>query len=201
MLRAQGLSKWFGSHCVLDHVDLVVRSGERVVICGENGCGKSTLLQIVAGVLETYEGEIELPHSLGYAPEKPDMPEHLLAGEWLDIVASLKRARWRSGFSVDALLGRKIGALSLGQRQRVSLVAALTGDPPLLVLDEPTNALDADACDELVARLNATTALIATHDRDFAQRVHTRIVSIGDISTASSLTSSRGASGRGARRY
>ncbi len=199
MLRARGISKWFGSHCVLDHVDLDVRSGERVVICGDNGCGKSTLLQIVAGVLETYEGEIELPDSLGYAPEKPDMPDHLLAGEWLDIVASLKRARWRSGFSVDALLGRKIGALSLGQRQRVSLVAALTGEPPLLVLDEPTNALDADACTELVTCLHTTTALIATHDRDFAQHVHTRIVSIDDIS-ATRLTSSRAASERGARR-
>jgi len=180
MLRARGISKWFGSHCVLDRVDLDVRSGERVVIWGENGCGKSTLLQIVAGVLETYEGAMTLPGVLGYAPEKPDMPDHLLAREWLDIVASLKRAPWRSeqAFGVDALLGRKIGALSLGQRQRISLVAAFTGNPPLIVLDEPTNALDAEACAELARRLDATTALVATHDRAFAERVHTRIVSM-----------------------
>jgi ABC-2 type transport system ATP-binding protein len=74
------------------------------------------------------------------------------------------------------LLGRKVGALSLGQRQRVSLVAAFTGEPPLLVLDEPTNALDAAAREAVIARLEGATALIATHDRDFADRVATRVI-------------------------
>jgi ABC-2 type transport system ATP-binding protein len=204
MLSARGISKWFGSHCVLDHVGLDVRHGERVVIVGENGCGKSTLLQIVAGVLETYEGKMTLPPSLGYAPEKPDMPDHLLAGEWLDIVASLKRARWRDnlvdGFAVDPLLGRRIGALSLGQRQRISLVAAFTGAPPLLVLDEPTNALDDATRAALVARLRSATALIATHDSDFAASIGTRIVSIGEISGEDAATSSRVAFERVVRR-
>jgi ATPase subunit of ABC transporter with duplicated ATPase domains len=74
------------------------------------------------------------------------------------------------------LLGKKIGALSLGQRQRVSLVAAFTGDPALLVLDEPTNALDRDSRNHLIGRISESTALIATHDRDFADRVATRVI-------------------------
>jgi ABC-type multidrug transport system ATPase subunit len=179
VLSVRRLSKWFGSKRVLDHVSLDVARGERVVLLGENGSGKSTLLRVVAGILEAYEGEVVVPRELGYAPEKPDLPDHLLAGEWLDLVASLKRAPWPDAFGVTSLLGRSIGALSLGQRQRVSLVAAFTGDPPLVVLDEPTNALDAAAREELVARLGGATALVATHDRDFAERVGTRVVTMG----------------------
>ena len=179
MLTCRHLTKWFGTKRVLDDVSLDVARGERVVLLGTNGSGKSTLLRIVAGIVEAFEGSVAVPPSLGYAPEKPDLPDHLLAGEWLDLVASLKRAPWPDELGVGELLGRKIGALSLGQRQRVSLVAAFTGDPPLVVLDEPTNALDGAARDELGARLAGSTALVATHDRDFAERVATRIVTLG----------------------
>ncbi len=164
---------------MLDDVSLDVGEGERVVLLGENGCGKSTLLQIVAGVLEVFEGTLQIPHAIGYAPERPDIPDHLLAREWLDLVSSLKRAAWVDDLDVRELLGRKVGALSLGQRQRISLLAAFTGEPPLLVLDEPTNALDARSRDRVIERVRASTALVATHDRDFADRVATRIVPIG----------------------
>jgi len=177
MLKVRRLTKWFGSRRVLDDVSLEVARGERVVVLGENGSGKSTLLQIVSGVIDADEGDLRLPDSIGYAPEKPDIPDHLLVREWLDLVASLKRVRGATNeLGVSELLGRKVGALSLGQRQRVSLVAAFTGEPPLLVLDEPTNALDAASRDAVIARLEGATALIATHDRDFADRVATRVI-------------------------
>ena len=176
MLSIRGVTKWFGSRRVLDDFSLDVREGERVVLLGENGCGKSTLLQLVCGVLEAYEGSIAVPDAIGYAPEKPDLPDHLLAREWLDVVASLKRTRWTEELEIAPLLGRKIGALSLGQRQRVSLVSAFMGDPPLLVLDEPTNALDVNARAEVISRLERSTVVVATHDREFAERIATRVV-------------------------
>ena len=183
MLSVRGLTKWYGSRRVLDDVALDVHEGERVALLGDNGCGKSTLLQLVTGVLEAFEGTIQAPHAIGYAPEKPDMPDHLLAGEWLDLVSSLKRARWRdalipSQLDVGSLLGRKIAALSLGQRQRVSLVSAFVGNPPLLVLDEPTNALDERSREAVIAHLRRLTALVATHDRDLAKRVATRVITM-----------------------
>ena len=181
MLSVRGVTKWFGSRRVLDDVSLEVRAGERVVLLGENGCGKSTLLQVVCGVLDAYEGSLTVPDAIGYAPEKPEMPDHLLAREWLDVVASLKRTRWRHELDIEPLLGRKIGALSLGQRQRVSLVSAFMGDPPLLVLDEPTNALDAASREAVIARLARSTALVATHDRDLADRVATRVVCMSPL--------------------
>jgi ATPase subunit of ABC transporter with duplicated ATPase domains len=176
MLSIRNVTKWFGSRRVLDAFSLNVALGERVVLLGENGCGKSTLIQLVCGVLDAFQGSITLPNTIGYAPEKPDIPDHLLAIEWLDLVASLKRSQWKDDLGVGALLGKKISALSLGQRQRVSLVAAFTGNPDLLVLDEPTNALDRDSRDHLIERVRGRTALIATHDRDFADRVATRVV-------------------------
>lgn len=175
-----GVHMAFGTRVVLRHVSLEVRAGERVVMLGENGCGKSTLLQVVAGVLDADAGRVEVSGPIGYAPERPDMPEHLYVREWLDVIASLKRVRWLDSdvdvLAVRSLLGVKIGALSLGQRQRVSLTAAFIGAPPLLVLDEPTNALDAENRAALVVRLREATALVATHDRAFADELGARVV-------------------------
>ena len=179
--------KSFGLSAVLRRASLSVSEGERVVVLGANGCGKSTLLQLVAGVLEPSGGRVEVNGAIGFAPEKPDIPEHLLVVEWLDLVASLKRARRRrpAELGVEELLSRKVGALSLGQRQRVSLAAAWIGDPALLVLDEPTNGLDAASRDALLARLRGATALVATHDRDLAERIGTRVVTMENGSLTS----------------
>lgn len=183
-MNLQNVTKRFGTRTVLRSASLEMREGGRVVLLGENGSGKSTLLQIVAGVLEADSGIVRVSQPLGYASEKPDMPDHLFVREWLDVIASLKRARWTEAdvrmLSIHPFLGVKISALSLGQRQRVSLTAALLGAPPLLVLDEPTNALDATSRDALVARLRGATALIATHDRELADEIGARVSVVRD---------------------
>jgi ABC-type multidrug transport system ATPase subunit len=157
-------------------VSLNVSAGERVVVFGDNGSGKSTLLLVLAGVLVPDGGTLHVRGTVGLAPEKPDLPEHLVVAEWIDVLASLKGLRGRQPlrFGVDSLLGVKLGALSLGQRQRVSLAAAWLGSPSILLLDEPTNAIDAKTHEELVTTLSGETALVATHDAAFAERVATR---------------------------
>jgi ABC-type multidrug transport system ATPase subunit len=179
IVDAQNIRKAFGRRVVLRGVNLTVQRGERVVVVGGNGSGKSTLLQIVAGVLEPDQGRLSGCRRLGFAPEKPDLPEHLLVGEWLDLLASLKGLRKIEDlpFGVAELSGTRASALSLGQRQRVSLASAWLGNPELLVLDEPTNGLDAQTQSEVAERLAGATALIATHDRTLAAAVATRIVS------------------------
>jgi ABC-type multidrug transport system ATPase subunit len=182
MVSIDRVRKAFASRAVLCGVTLSIERGERVVILGENGCGKSTLLSIVAGVAEADSGEVVVPRPVGYAPERPDIPEHLFVREWLDVVASLKRTRWDMAdlelVAVRPLLGKRVGALSLGQRQRVSLTAALLGHPPLLVLDEPTNALDTSSRAALLAHLRETTALVATHDQTLARDLGARTLSM-----------------------
>jgi ABC-type multidrug transport system ATPase subunit len=180
ILNAQGIAKSLSGRAVLSGASLSLSRGERVIVLGENGSGKSTLLSVIAGVLEADAGTLSVCKALGFAPEKPDIPDHLLVGEWLDVVASLKGQR-RAGelpFGVRELLGTRSSALSLGQRQRVSLASAWLGHPELLVLDEPTNGLDADTQAEVEQRLLDASALIATHDRKLAQAVATRTLSM-----------------------
>jgi ABC-type multidrug transport system ATPase subunit len=180
IVDARGIHKSLGRRAVLRGVDLSIERGERVVVLGENGSGKSTLLYIIAAVLEPDAGTLRAPQSVGFAPEKPDIPEHLRVGEWLDIMASLKGLRHVTAlpFGVDELTEKRASALSLGQRQRVSLASAWLGDPELLVLDEPTNGLDAASQAEVTRRLGETTALIATHDHQFAAAIATRVIGL-----------------------
>ena len=176
MLSARDLKKKLGHRAVLHGASLEVERGERVVLLGDNGSGKSTFIQLVAGVLEPDSGTAQPCKKLGFAPEKPDFPDHLAVSEWLALIASLKglRALGVLPFGVEELLGTRTSALSLGQRQRVSLAAAWLGEPDLIVLDEPTNGLDLASIAELQSRLLTSTALIATHDRNFARAVATR---------------------------
>ncbi|MES1177089.1 MAG: ABC transporter ATP-binding protein [Myxococcales bacterium] len=180
IVEALGIHKSLGRRAVLRGFDLRLERGERVVILGENGSGKSTFLYIVASVLEPDAGTVHVSVALGFAPEKPDIPEHLSVGEWLDIVASLKGERTVGAlpFGVDQLTEKRVSALSLGQRQRVSLASAWLGDPELLVLDEPTNGLDAATQAELTRRLSDTSALVATHDPHFAAAIATRVIGL-----------------------
>ncbi len=178
MLEVRELKKTLGFRAILHGASLTVASGERVVLLGDNGSGKSTLIQLVAGVLEPDGGSARVCKKIGFAPEKPDFPEHLAVSEWLALIASLKglRSLGELPFGVSELLGTRTAALSLGQRQRVSLAAAWLGEPELLVLDEPTNGLDLASIAELTRLLGTRTALIATHDRAFARAVGTRVL-------------------------
>jgi ABC-type multidrug transport system ATPase subunit len=182
VLALERVTKYFGTKGAVRDVSLVMWRGDRVAIVGDNGSGKSTLLALASGVLDPDSGRVERPPSVGYAPEKPDIPDHLLVSEWLDVVASLKRSRWHEslGVGVGPLLGRRVSELSTGQRQRVSLCAAFLADPPLLVLDEPTNGLDVDARAATVDRLRTSTLLLATHDDDLVERLGARVVRMKD---------------------
>jgi ABC-type multidrug transport system ATPase subunit len=183
LLSAHGLWKSLGGRIVLRGVKLEIADGERVVLRGANGSGKSTLLQLLSGVLALDSGTVETRGgaTIAFAPERPDLPEHLLVGEWLDLVASLKGLRRSDvdAFGVRELRGKAVRALSLGQKQRVSLAAAWLGTPSLLVLDEPTNALDLETRAELITRLrSASAAILATHDDELAVAIGTRTVAM-----------------------
>jgi ABC-type multidrug transport system ATPase subunit len=190
--------KRLGGRAVVDDVSLACEAGSITVLAGPNGAGKSTLLRMIAGVLEPDRGSIEIDgHSiarrrararLGYVPEAADPPGHLTVDELLALVAALKHAPGpdaaaRARLGIAALGAQQIERLSLGERRRTCLAAALIGDPAVLVLDEPTNGLDLAGIAMLEAllaeRRTANCAvLLATHDRDFATRVATQTLSI-----------------------
>jgi ABC-type multidrug transport system ATPase subunit len=181
---------------VLDGVTVVGAPGEAVGVVGENGAGKSTLLSVCAGVLALDRGAVTIDGAsvwgprrervrararLGYVPEAADPPGHLSCDELHALVAAVKSApllgpELRARLGLTDLGGHRIDQMSLGQRRRACLGAALIGDPAVLILDEPTNGLDVGGVETLIdllrSRLAAgTTLLVASHDVDFLDRV------------------------------
>jgi ABC-2 type transport system ATP-binding protein len=201
-LALTGITKRFGGREVLLGVELGVDPGEVVVLRGENGSGKSTLLAIAAGVEPADRGEVRVcgrslatsrAHALasvGYAAERSELPETLTVGEWLSLIAALRRSSpapfagaTLAALGVTPLLDAPLATLSLGQHRRVALAAADHDEPALLLLDEPSNGLDREglpALHALVARARARGAgvLVATHDTPLARAIATREVTL-----------------------
>ena len=186
VLEISDVSMRRGARRVLSNVSLAIGQRDAVVVTGENGSGKSTLLAIAAGVLSGHSGRVALTGTCGYAPSTPDVPDHVTPGEWLALVASLRGTRASIDEEIARMeLGdvqdRKVGTLSAGQRQRVSLAAAFLGTPALLVLDEPEGALDHSSVARLATRLTGTACLVATHDDTLAQRIGARTMHLTTI--------------------
>jgi ABC-2 type transport system ATP-binding protein len=147
LLAARGVSRRFGDHVALEPADVEVRAGEVLALVGPNGAGKSTLLGILAGALPPSSGAVELGSGVrvGWMPQRPAHYGRLSARQNLELFAQLQGVG-----GADALLarlelpddGRSSSMLSVGNRQRLDLAISLLGDPQVLLLDEPTAALD-----------------------------------------------------------
>lgn len=193
-LSVSGLCKLLGGRKVLDDVTFEVIPGRTLALFGQNGAGKSTLLRILAGVMDADAGNATLDgHPLlefrlagrtnvGYVPEAADAPPHITPRELLALVASLKRtplpdSSLLTRVGIDAYADQLVGSLSLGQRRRTCLAAALVGNVRLLLLDEPTNGLDSAGVRMLVDVLGEHNhadgmVVVATHDEAFADQMH-----------------------------
>jgi ABC-type multidrug transport system ATPase subunit len=147
LLAARGVTRRFGDHVALHPTDLDVRPGEALALVGPNGAGKSTLLAILAGALEPSEGTVERSAGVraGWMPQRPAHYGRLSARQNLELFAGLEGAG-----DPDELLARlelpnddrPAASLSVGNRQRLDLAISLLPDPHVLLLDEPTAALD-----------------------------------------------------------
>jgi ABC-2 type transport system ATP-binding protein len=157
ILRVNDLTKHYGSVVALKNVSFSVSPGSVLGILGPNGSGKTTLLGILLGVLHPTRGrytwwpaEATRRLRLGALLEQANFYPYLSGNQNLRIVCTIRQVNFRSipllldrvGLSAEA--GHtKVVAYSLGMRQRLAIASALVGDPEILVLDEPTNGLDA----------------------------------------------------------
>src|SRR5205823_14288402 len=150
LLRARGVARRFGAQVALEPVDVDVHEGETIALIGPNGAGKSTLLSILAGSLEPSAGTVERVDGMGvgWVPQRPSFYDRLTARENLELFARLEGAE-NPPVSVDDLLStfglpadRAAASLSVGNRQRLNVAISLLGEPRVLLLDEPTAALD-----------------------------------------------------------
>jgi ABC-2 type transport system ATP-binding protein len=196
---ARGLSKRFGAVTAVDALDLTVQKAEVYGFLGPNGSGKSTTIRMLCGLLNPSAGEVRvLGHSLpreaealkrriGYMTQKFSLYDDLTVRENLEFLAAvhgLKHAAVRSRitalfdqYHLGDLAGRLAGTLSGGQKQRLALAGTILHQPELLLLDEPTSAVDPQSRREFwdalfdLAQAGATL-LVSTHYMDEAERCH-----------------------------
>ncbi|MEP6649352.1 MAG: ATP-binding cassette domain-containing protein [Lapillicoccus sp.] len=200
-LTCRDVVKRYGDLTALDRLDLTVARGEVLALVGVNGAGKTTLMRIALGMVRADAGTVTV---LGahLADGEPDWSRvgHLVDPRFgypeLTVIENLYAAGRLHGLShhaaqvatmaaierlaLDPWASRRAGALSQGNRQRLGLAAAVLHRPTLLVLDEPTNALDPSGVvllRDLVAELAAEGAalLVSSHHLDEVARVADRV--------------------------
>ncbi len=147
LLAARGVSRRFGDQVALEPTDALVQPGEVLALVGPNGAGKSTLLAILAGALEPSSGTVERSRAIrvGWMPQRPAHYGRLSPRQNLELFSRLEGAGDPGASLVRFELpgdGRPAASLSVGNRQRLDLAISLLASPEVLLLDEPTAALD-----------------------------------------------------------
>ena len=151
VVRAVGIARRFDRRFALAPLDFELRRGEIVALVGPNGAGKSTLLALLAGALAPSSGRIAWADGarIGWVPQRPAHYARLSARENLELFARLERLAEPRAAAERALGAldlprdaRASGDLSVGNRQRLNVAIALLAEPDVLLLDEPTAALD-----------------------------------------------------------
>jgi ABC-2 type transport system ATP-binding protein len=206
MIRIEGLSKSFGATQALRSLSFEVPRGQVVGFLGPNGAGKSTTMKILAGFLTPTAGRafvggvdvgvdpVATRRMIGYLPENNPLYEEMMVVDFLAFIAEVrqvpadKRAeRIRTAVErcgLKSVLGKDIGQLSKGYRQRVGLAQAILHEPSLLILDEPTSGLDPNQIAEirhLIMDLGKEkTVILSTHILSEVQSTCSRVLIINE---------------------
>lgn len=188
VLEARGLAFSYQGRPVFSGLSLRLEPGAAAGIAGPNGCGKSTLLWCLLGLKKPSAGVVVRNGRAAAVFQNPEdqlfMPSILedLALPLLNRGASREQAERRAvsalaAVGIQDLAAREASQLSLGQRKRAAIAAALVQAPDLLVLDEPTSELDPRSTRQLIEALNCLPGarLVASHDKDFLLRTTTRL--------------------------
>lgn len=224
MIEASSLTKRYGSLRALDKVSFEVHRGEVVGFLGPNGAGKSTTMRILtcfisasAGTArvhgyDVFDEPLDVRRKLGYLPQRAPLYGEMNVWEYLSFVADMRgldqsvfKKRMKGIVEVCGLaqvLGKDIGTLSHGYRQRVGLGQALVHDPPILILDEPTSDLDPNEKAEVIRYIKEIgkerTILLSTHNLSEVEAACARaiIVSKGRVVADGPLDEIRAKSGK-----
>ena len=206
MIEVKNLTKRYGDHLAVDHLNFTVESGKIYGFLGPNGAGKSTTMNIMTGYLGATEGQVlidghdilkepeEAKKNIGYLPEIPPLYMEMTVREYLEFAAELKGIKKDKRESqIEEVIrlaklrdveNRLIQNLSKGYRQRVGLAQALIGNPKVLILDEPTVGLDPKQIIEirtLIRKLGKNhTVILSSHILSEVQAVCDKIIVINE---------------------
>ena len=219
MIEVEGLTKVYGNKTAIDNLTFTVQQGEVVGFLGPNGAGKTTTMRVLSCYMPPTSGTarvggydirtqaLDVRRRIGYLPEHVPLYTDLTVTQYLSFVAEAKglsrlTRRQRVGEAIERCLlqdarGRIIGKLSKGYRQRVGLAQALLGDPPILILDEPTIGLDPKQIIEIRSLIRdmqgERTVILSTHILPEVGMVCQRVIIINEgrivaVDTPESLT-------------
>lgn len=163
-VKVDGLVVTYGSFVAVEGLSFSVKNGEIYGLLGPNGAGKTSTIKVLVGVLQPRSGKVEIydtpisdevaaKSQIGYVPEEVVLLDSLTPREFFEFVTSIRRLdkdtanlkleRFVSAFELKQYFDTPIAALSMGNKQKVAILAALLHDPKLLILDEPLVGLDA----------------------------------------------------------
>jgi len=190
-IRAQGLTKTYGTATVVDHIDLDIKQGEIFGLLGPNGAGKTTTILMLLGLTEPTSGRvgvagfdpnrdaIAVRETVGYLPDNVGFYDDLTARENLSYTARLNRLDRATGtermtdlldhVGLAEVADQRVGTYSRGMRQRLGIADALMKNPSIVVLDEPTAAIDPEGAAEIqrlilsLAHRQSMTVLVSSH--------------------------------------
>ena len=183
-IQISGLRKNYGSTEVLKGIDFQVKKGEIFGILGVNGAGKTTTLECIEGFRGYDSGEIRVDGKIGIQLQSASLPAYIKAGEAVRLFAKWNHAKPEparlSALGISELEKRRYMELSTGQKRRLHLALALTGDPDILFLDEPTAGLDVEGrvcLHKEIFRLKeqGRTIVMASHDMTEVENLCSRI--------------------------
>jgi ABC-2 type transport system ATP-binding protein len=200
-IHVEGLTVNYGPFVAVDNLSFTVTPGEIYGLLGPNGAGKTSTLKVLVGVLEPRAGKIEVfgtpltdevaaKSQIGYVPEEVVLLDSLTPREFLEFVSSIRRLdasavnsrveRLASAFELKQFFDTPIAALSMGNKQKVAIIAALMHEPRLLVLDEPLIGLDARSSKILKELITfhakkGGAVIFSTHIMEVAEKLCTRV--------------------------
>lgn len=207
IIKIRNLSKSYGTNQVLRNINLEVNRGEIIGYIGPNGAGKSTTVKIMLGLIEEYEGSIEIfgqdirknplayKKRIGYVGESGEIYENLTAREYLGFIGELYGMEYEEAiykgeklmdlFEIKSVYDARINSFSKGMKQKTIIISALINDPDILFLDEPLSGIDANSVmvfkevmGELVKR--GKTIFYSSHIMEVVEKLSSRIVLLKD---------------------
>lgn len=206
MIEIKNVSKTYnGKKMALDKISFTVNDGEIFAFIGHNGAGKTTLIKSIVGILEFNEGDILIngksikkdpiacKKEIAYIPDNPDLYENMKAIDFINFICdmygvskeerNINIKKYADILELSDNLGDEISSFSHGMKQKVALIAALSHDPKILIMDEPFVGLDPKAVYDMKNIMKSMvkenkTIFYSTHILDVAEKICDRVAII-----------------------
>ena len=215
MIKIENLTKFYGDFKAVDDISFTVNDGEILGFLGPNGAGKTTTLKILTcfmpptkgniwfNDLDVHEHSMEIRKMIGYLPENTPLYEYMSIYEYLNYICDLREiygskrkdrmAKMIELCGLEKMLGKDIGELSKGYRQRVGIAQAMIHEPEILILDEPTIGLDPNQVVEIRNLIkdvgSEKTVILSTHILSEVEAAGKRIIIISSAEIVADSTS------------